>query len=295
MKLMSWIAGGLIACAGGVVALPEVASAKLVREQPDPAQLRAERWYQAGVRALKDTRYKEALALFERALPFKAGHANLLYNLVQAALNTKQWDKVVLYGQGFIFRERGSQASFEVQQSIDRAFAALASLGRTPVVYRFDMQPIATEVRINDVPVSNALVNEVRLLPGKYTLTAPRDGYEAFTQTLTVEPKGEVQTVQGSLVPIIFKGKVAIATEPTEGVQVYLDDVPVGVTPIKDIELDTGKRYLFRFEKEGYDRWVRYIEVYRDEVVELKPVMERTGPVGRTVVSKPPSAALRLP
>ncbi|MBL8787870.1 MAG: PEGA domain-containing protein, partial [Deltaproteobacteria bacterium] len=123
---------------------------------------------------------------------------------------------------------------------------------------------------------------------------APREGYEPFTQTLTVEPKGEAQTVQGSLIPIIFKGKVAIATDPAEGVQVYMDDVPVGVTPVKDIELDTGKRYLFRFEKEGYDRWVRYIEVYRDEVVELKPVMERAT-VGRTVVSKPPSAALRLP
>jgi hypothetical protein len=40
--------------------------------------------------------------------------------------------------------------------------------------------------------------------------------------------------------------------------------------------LQTGRRYLFRFEKEGYDRWWRYIEVLRNDVIELKPVMERT-------------------
>jgi hypothetical protein len=243
----------------------------------DAALLRAERSYAAGVRALKNQRYTEALSFFERTIPLKGGNANLLFNMVETTRNLKQWPRVALYGQAFMTRERGSQDAMAVSKVVDEALAKLAAAGKPSVTYRFEVSPEDTQVMIDGVPVSNNALQTVRLSPGKYAMSIQREGYEPIAETLTVVAGNDEQVVSRTLKAYVFEGKVRVITDPTDGVEVYIDDVRVGVTPIADVTLQTGRRYLFRFEKEGYDRWWRYVEVLRNDVVELKPVMERAG------------------
>lgn len=280
--MKAWLIAGLVIGLGGFVLPASDASARTPAPQRglDAVQLRAERWYSAGVRALKGDRFREALDLLERAIPQKGLSQNLLFNLTHAANGARQWQKVTLYGQAFMHREKGSRDASEVSRLVEEAFSKLAESGRLPVVYRFDVRPDAIDVLVNGVPVANAPVTEVRLLPGHYVLSASRDHFHPWSEPLEVVAGGGPQVITRALDPFIYQGQVKITTDPAEGVEVYLDDKFLGLTPIEPITLSTGQRYLFRFEKPGYDRWWRYIEVYKDEVTELEPVMEALPSVG---------------
>lgn len=276
--MKAWLVAGLIGSLGGVVLPASGARSQEVEVQQkrglDAVQLRAERWYAGGVRALKSQRYREAFDLLERAIPSKGMSQNLLFNLVHASNHLKQWQKVTLYGQAFMHREKGSKDAAEVSRLVESAFTALAANGKTPVAYRFQVMPDAIDVFVDGVPVANAPVNEVRLMPGRYTVSASREHFKSWSETLDVVAGSGPQVVTRTLAPYIYEGRVKITTDPAEGVQVFMDEQLIGTTPIDVMTLSTGKRYLFRFEKPGYDRWWRYIEVFKDETVELNPVME---------------------
>lgn len=283
--MKAWLVAGLFASLGVVVCpCPQAKAQELVAEnrRPDASQLRAERWYAGGVRALKAQRFREALDLLERAIPHKGMSQNLLFNLTHASQGVRSWAKVALYGQAFIHREKGGKDAVEVSRMVDAAFAELAKNGKVPVTYRFDVKPEAIDVLVNGVPVANAAVNEVRLLPGRYVLSASRDHFAPWSETLEVVEGSGPQTVVRALQPIIYEGKLKITTDPAEGVLVYMDEQLIGTTPLDVMTLQTGRRYLFRFEKPGYDRWWRYIEVFKDETLELNPVMEALPSVGQS-------------
>ncbi len=284
--MKTWIIAGLVtSLAGGALSSFDVSARanglEVVQEPPSPATLRAERWYAGGVRAMKAGRKAEALALFERAIPLKGMSPNLLYNLAQVSWELKQWPRVLLYAQAFQQRERGTKDAVSMHAYIDRARGELERLGTPAKPYRFALQPDAVFVLVDGVPVANAKVTVVYLPPGKHELSVKHDGYLPWSEPLVVPKAGGVEPVlvERTLVPMIFEAKVHIITAPADGVEVFVNEEKVGVTPLGELTLHTGRRYLFRFAKEGYDRWWRYIELARGEVLELRPVMERL-PVG---------------
>jgi len=112
-------------------------------------------------------------------------------------------------------------------------------------------------------------------MPGKYVISVEPEDYVGWQEELVVKVGAEGQTIKRELAARVYRSKVRVASEPGDGVRVYLDDVQIGVTPLADVELDTGRRYLFRFERDGYDSWVRYITLRKGEVLELKPRMEK--------------------
>lgn len=281
--MRNWLIAGLLTSLGGFVyPAPGAFAQEVVTEnkRPDAAQLRAERWYAGGVRALKRLQYRDALELLELAVPLKGSSQNLLFNLTQAAQGMRHWQKVTLYGQAFLHRERGGRDAIEVSRLVDAAFAELAQRGQQPIVHRFDVRPEAIDVFVNGVPVANAPVHEVRLIPGRYVVSASREHYRPWSETIEVVAGSAPRVMTHSLEAIIYEGQLKITTDPAEGVLVYMDEQLIGTTPLDVMTLSTGRRYLFRFEKPGYDRWWRYVEVYKDEIVELNPVMEALPAVG---------------
>jgi len=267
------IVGGLLACASIIMA-PATHAEGLTQEAPDPEVMRAERLYQSGIQALRLKQFPSAIGFFERSLPMKRNTADVFYNLVQATRQTEQWDKLVLYGQGFLFREQGTKDAAMMGKLVAQTFDLLDGFGRKPVVYRFEVAPGGSEIRINGVPVAND-ASEVRLMPGKYVISVEPEDYVGWQEELVVKVGAEGQTIKRELAARVYRSKVRVASEPGDGVRVYLDDVQIGVTPLADVELDTGRRYLFRFERDGYDSWVRYITLRKGEVLELKPRMEK--------------------
>ncbi len=127
---------------------------------------------------------------------------------------------------------------------------------------------------VDDVPVTFDGPGEVLLLPGRHQATAKKKDHTPWKETLAVKA-GAPETVTVNLAPIIYTGKLQVTTEPADGVTVYVDDEEVGTTPLEALELPTVK-VLVRFEKAGYDRWVRYVTIEKGQVQELKATLEKT-------------------
>jgi len=258
----------------GIPATPTMAQASGGPTVEDKDQQAGERLYQRGIRYAKRGKYEKALQLFEQALPYKNSDSNIFFNLCMVAAPIKKWDKIVLYGRGFLFIDGGQSAdSKEIARKVTKA-AGLMTVRPRPV--KFDMTPKGVEVKVNHVPVGRAQGQEFLLPIGTYTVRAFRDDHEPFEKKITVVNGAGTQIVKLAMTKKIFFGKLLIKTEPADGVTVTIDDKNVGVTPLKDpIKLETRK-YLVKFTKPGYDMWQRYVTIEKDQTATLSPVMERS-------------------
>lgn len=277
--------------AGAVIGGQPAAAAgpELVQEKVDPEIAKADVLIRAGVKAAKAEKWDRALPLFERALGKRNFSSDVYYNLVQCAKHLRLWDKVVLYAQGFLFLEPGTRDSLIMRDELDRAVTELAALGKPVVVHRFEVKPLLTPVLVDGVPVTSSGAIDVRLTAGPHTVSATKEDWFPWKQTLTVvaqtAPQTEPIVVTAALEPVPAVGHVTIMTTPVAGVEVYQDDVHIGTTPLPGpIELQTARRYLFRFEKPGFDRWHRYVEVFKGENLALQPVMEELPTTSRATI-----------
>lgn len=232
--------------------------------------------YQLGVKYMKAGRYRKAIVAFEKALPKYENRGDVLWELVRIAAALKLWKKSVLYGEGFLYLEKGAREGDQVKGIIKKAQKALKAKRIKTVPLTVTVNPKGAEVRINSVPLGVSGKGVINLYPGTYRVTCVTGNYYPWTKAVVVT-KGEKNIVTGQMKRVIRTGYLQVKTQPAKGVTVYVDNKKVGVTPLGPIKLRTGK-HLVRFEKKGWDRWYRYIMIENDQTEELKPVMERTPP-----------------
>jgi hypothetical protein len=235
--------------------------------------------YNSAVRHLKRRRFKRAIEAFEKALPHFNSSSDIFYNLVVACNGLRSHRKTVLYGTGFNYLEPASEDSGVVNEKVAKAQAALAKLGIKSSKISFEIKPKGAEITIDHVPVGTSGRSVIELYSGTHTVRASY--YDHHTYEKVIEVKGaEPVVVKGTMEKIITHGTLVIATKPAKGVTIYVNNKKIGTTPVKPLTLRSGRHYI-RFERQGWDRWHRYIEIENDLVVELKPVLERT-PAGKS-------------
>lgn len=270
------VRGLMVALSAAVVlgGMPTGARAAEGDEVNSKVAERAQRDYERAIKLVRSGKARDALELFENALPVKNESSDIFYNLVQVAEALKRWDKVLAYTQGFLRLERDTGDARAFKAKLDVALKRLAKAGRVPVTYRFEAAPDGVVVLVDDVPVTFDGPGEVMLLPGRHQATAKKRDHTPWKETLAVKA-GAPETVTVSLTPIIYTGTLKVVTEPVDGVTVFVDDKEVGTTPLEPLELPTVK-VLVRFEKAGYDQWVRYVTIEKGQVQELKATLEKT-------------------
>ncbi len=238
-----------------------------------------DRYYDAAVRYIKRRKPLKAMEFFEKALPYMREDSGIYYNLVMVAEGTYQFEKLMLYGAGFIFLEPEGADSIEIQRKMKRVGELLKKRQQKLSSVDFRVKPKNVDIYVNGVPVSKSGGSGVLLPAGKYTASAVLEDYKDWKQDFQVQA-GEAKTVKGAMDKKIYFGMLNIQTDPPDGVDVMIDGKKVGVTPMKPRRLQTG-RYLVRFEKEGWDYWHRYVDITRDGTYELTPKMERLQAGGR--------------
>lgn len=239
----------------------------------EAARAQAQRDYDKAVRFSRAGRAQEALEQFERALPYKNETSDIFYNLVMVSEAAKRWDKVLLYAQGFLVLEPGSGDAAEIAQKLDVALKRLAKGEKVPVPVTFTVDPPEARVLVRGTPIVGGRRTTALLLPGGYVAEATLPDYTTAGAAFEVKAGVEAVPVELKLTPIVFEGTLAVVTEPSDGVQVWVDDKLVGVTPLAPLTLPT-LRYLVRLERPGYDRWVRYVQVERDQTATVKATLE---------------------
>ena len=273
LKWKSWmifaVATALLVATPETVPFVEPAVAH-AEEDDDGA---GDRYYDAAVRYIKRRKPLKALEFFEKAQPYMREDSGIYYNLVMVTEGTYQFEKLMLYGAGFLYLEPEGGDADEIRRKMKRVGDLMRKRQQKLGNVDFRVKPKGVDIYVNGVPVTKSGGAAVRLPPGTYTASAVLEDYKDWKQEFKVT-KGDDQTVKGAMVKKIYFGMLNIVTDPPDGVDVLIDGKKVGVTPLKPRRMQTG-RYLVRFEKEGWDYWHRYVDITRDGTYELTPKMER--------------------
>ena len=109
--------------------------------------------------------------------------------------------------------------------------------------------------------------------------------YELFVNVRVGDPTLAKVTPQ----PVPYFGKLVIKVDPKEGVAVFLDDMPLqqrlGEKATKEGTVTgegskekpivlAARKWVIRFQKDGYDRWHRRVDVRRDQTILVDARME---------------------
>ena len=126
----------------------------------------------------------------------------------------------------------------------------------TPVTLRIEPTPDHVTVQ-GTVPVFR-FAGRLLVLAGSYTVHADRVGYSPLAAEVEIE-RGEPQVVALSLLKL--PGILSITTSPIAGAEIFIDDQPIGSSPLADIEVASGN-HRFRAQAQRY--------VPLDETVEVE-------------------------
>ncbi|MCA9518485.1 MAG: hypothetical protein KC635_26300, partial [Myxococcales bacterium] len=174
----------------------------------------AQREYDKAVRLTRSGRAQEALEHFEKALPRMNGGSDIFYNLVMVSEAAKRWDKVLLYAQGFLVLEPGSDDAAEIEQKLDIAVKRLTKAKRAPAPVTFTVDPPEARVLVESTPIASAERPTALFVPGKHTAEATLADYTPATVAFEVKAGEEPAAVALRLVKIIYEGTLAVVTEP---------------------------------------------------------------------------------
>lgn len=249
----------------------------------DPLDAAADQAYRDGVKSARAGRYAEALAKFEAALPRKAGESELFYNLVQMAKAKALWDKVALYATGFLLLSPTGADAEAFGRLMTEARERMRVRGTPLTKVALTVQPADAKVYLNDTPVSLA---STELPTGSYTVRVEAPGFVTVQQSYKL---GKDAPLSIALEKQVFMGKVVLAVTPPDGVAVFVDDEKKGELPaVAELELDSAKRYLVRFEKPGFDPWVRYVQPPPNGKVIVEAKLEQASLAPPVMKSKTP-------
>ena len=124
--------------------------------------------------------------------------------------------------------------------------------------------------------------------PGAYVVRVSADGYDPFVRKVTITANAS-QTLQADLVA--GGGSVEFAVKPG-GAKVFIDDVEVGIAPIRLITVPPGE-HRYRVNKEGYEPFDGTFTLVKGGNPLISTTLESSS--GRfAITSTPPGAAVYL-
>ena len=269
----------LLICALTTTILAVPARSALAQDERDPATLQQiTKLKEEASKLFRRNNPKEALTKFQQVLELQyQPDDELLFNMAFIAWDLKLCREFVLYSTGFLYMAPGDKQAGELKSKRARC---LKRAGSAKLAIE-SVRPKTVEVRVSNVVVGRTPVYELQFVPGDYQIIARDELYHNYNETETLDPNIESRH-RINMRKRQYKGHIEVTTDPPEAV-VYLDEVKVGPAPYKRKELPT-RRYLVRIEKEGWDRWVRYISIDKGQTTQVPATLEKTG----TTVPIPP-------
>ena len=222
-----------------------------------------------GARLAKLRKYPQALAAFQEAVRADPTQVDAYLNAGNIARHLNRCREVLLMFRGFLYL---APQDPEVKTA-RAALAACEAKGTGSLTVKTDAAGI--EVLADGGLIGRTPLLDIKLAPGTYQLVLRHPDYEEAQAEVTIKPS-ELTEVNVPLRKKVLYGFLEVKTDPPEGVTVYLDEVQVGVTPLKEkLKLET-RQYFLRLEKPGYDRWIRNVTIKRDRTQVVQAKLEAT-------------------
>lgn len=222
-----------------------------------------------GAKYTRAGNHPRALEAFKAAVVSDNTQLDGYFNAGNVARHLKVCRDVLLYFRGFTYLSPGTP-----DDAI--AKAGIKECANRPGVGTLTLRsdPSGMEVIMDGAIVGKTPIVEERFGEGTYTisLTCRCPDYEDFSREITVDPVTPA-IVDVQLTKKVTFGKLKIISEPAEGVTVFVNDKEVGKTPLEPLDLETKKHFI-RLQKDGYDSWIRNVEVQRDRTVNVVATLE---------------------
>jgi hypothetical protein len=142
--------------------------------------------------------------------------------------------------------------------------------------------PSGARVEINGRARGTTPLTVRDLALGSMTVRLTRSGYQSVQRRVTLSAARNAQTIDTSLErsrpaadeegPATFTGSVLFETHPS-GVNVYLDNKMVGVTPFQLRNVRAGS-HVVRMEKTGFKRWTASVRVVAGQRIRVAASLE---------------------
>ncbi len=177
----------------------------------------------------------------------------------------------------------------EVTEGITEQSFTLSPIVKTGAV-TITSNPSGAAVYIDNNPVGTTPLNNHSLVVGNYSLKLVLAEHEDADQRLEVTEGITEQSF--TLSPIVKTGAVTITSNPS-GATVYIDNNPVGTTPLNNHSLVVGNYSLklVLAEHEDADQRLEVTEGITEQNFTLSPIVE-TGAV--TIISEPDEAKVYI-
>lgn len=200
-------------------------------------------------------------------------------------------------------RRKDGQAALTAAEERIAGLKTHLSIG----LLRLKSEPKGCEIFVEGAWVGQG-EGEIETLTGQKKATTVCAGYSDHEQFVNVRV-GDPSSYTIKPKQIAYFGKLIVKVEPSDGVTVLLDDIPVaerlaekptadgkigGAGTRKEPYQLAARKWVIRFQKDGYERWHRRIEVRRDEPIMIEARLE---PMNETVESpdKAPLPIVRSP
>lgn len=193
--------------------------------------------------------------------------SDVFYNIGTLSEHRSSWQDCAIYFRRYLILEPDDPDADDVERSILRCEEAIVDGGTLTVT---GTDPDLTRVSLDGVALGDGGFGPIRLRPGTYVLTASRDDYFDFTQSVDIVD-GSTAEVLVRLEMVPQYGSVDFNLVQ-EGARIIIDGVEQGVTPLAEpIRLEVGG-YAVEILADGFHPWRRNIDILRDldEVIDVR-------------------------
>lgn len=226
-----------------------------------------------GARMTKARNLPRALDAFAEAVRADPTGIDAYFNAGSVAERLKKCREILLYFRGFLFLSPGTDDDRQAKSAMT---ACESQKGVGTLTVR--SEPKGIEVSLDGILQVRTPATQVKVPAGTYRMgvSCRCPDFDDATREVVIT-EGKDTEVELSLTRKVTYGYLQIETEPKEGVKVYLDDQLIGETPVAKQHVETRKHSV-RFEKAGYEPWIRNVAVERDKTrvvqANLEPIME---------------------
>ena len=223
-----------------------------------------------GIRQYESGYFKAALSTFKSALALDPENPTLYWYLANAAEMSEAWADAVLYYNGLL---NSAQYVNLEQQEVDEIKAKLPKFERA--IYRsaklsVTVVPKEAQIQVDGVLLGTEKISLTVSAELEHGLLAEVQDYETVEEFIQLEP-GEDRIVRLHMKKIVYEGTVEFVVSPNDNVKIFVDGNLAG-TSITELRLPVGWR-LFCFEREGFGRWWRFLEMRRGERETLRVIL----------------------
>lgn len=201
-------------------------------------------------------------------------HPSAHFNLGEVLKANEEFGRALLHYQAYLSMGDNEGTKSKARDQIDQLEARVWD--KKLAVLSVDIEPEQqATVRIDGFPVArNQDLEDFELVAGEYDVSAEIVDHKAISKTVELEHEGD-QSIELKPRVKTFYGKLLVDVD-REGAEIRVKpetlDAPrepnkgASVTsPVESpIELETGK-WLVEATKEGYHKWVRYVQIQREK------------------------------